>query len=143
MHINKYESCVDLKLYRFQNLIRNLDGQQINHQIKKKLSDMICLAIKYYLVKKKSIYKFKFQKKIQKWSIYLMNQPCRKSPRLRERLQQPSRKISKKLRHPLAEGGDLLIQLKLSTIGRMILVIQQFSKSLSRKTSCSVIIPLL
>lgn len=35
--------------------LRRLGDQQINYQMTKKLSDMICLPINYYLVKKKSI----------------------------------------------------------------------------------------
>lgn len=36
-------------------ILRRLSDQQINYQMTKKLSDMICLPINYYLVKKKSI----------------------------------------------------------------------------------------
>lgn len=36
-------------------ILRRLGDQPINHQMTKKLSDMICLSINYYLVKKKSI----------------------------------------------------------------------------------------
>lgn len=40
----------------YKTVLRRLRGQQTNHQIFVKLKHMICLAIRYYLVKKKIIH---------------------------------------------------------------------------------------